>query len=275
MSSIFRLAAVAFVACLAVTAANSGTQQATRPLPSDVDLRPVFDKAGFTPRSQAPRGTCSVFAFTSAVEYALAKRAPIERLSPEYANWAGARANNSRGDGNFFIGLLRGFEKSGICLDRQYPYRKRFDPDMDPPAAAREYAKWSLRQGLKFHWIKPTGDQCGLTDEQFMAFKRLLADGWPVLGGFRLSKRDGWKDNILLYYPPEGMDFNSGHSMVVVGYKDDPTQPGGGLFIILNSGDANYGYTPYAYVKSYILDCLWVDFGKPIPGLPNVEVEHP
>lgn len=38
--------------------------------------------------------------------------------------------------------------------------------------------------------------------------------------------------------PPEGV--LDGHSLVLVGYRDGPAQPGSGVFLIRNSGKGNH-----------------------------------
>jgi len=56
--------------------------------------------------------------------------------------------------------------------------------------------------------------------------------------------------------PPE--DVFDGHSIILSGYKDDPNQPGGGVFIIRNSGgDSRDGFMSYEYVKAYMNDAVW------------------
>jgi C1A family cysteine protease len=60
--------------------------------------------------------------------------------------------------------------------------------------------------------------------------------------------------------PPE--DVFDGHSVLLVGYKDDATQPGG-VFIIHNSGGGSReGYLPYEYVRAYMNDAAWIGRGE-------------
>lgn len=55
----------------------------------EVDLRPLFDRWDLPPRAQGDRNTCSVFAVTGAIEFALAeKQGRGTRLSVEFLNWA-------------------------------------------------------------------------------------------------------------------------------------------------------------------------------------------
>ena len=53
-----------------------------------------------------------------------------------------------------------------------------------------------------------------------------------------------------------------GHSVLLVGYRDDRTQPGGGVFLIRNSGGPSRdGMLSYEYVKAYMNDAIWIDDG--------------
>ena len=50
-----------------------------------------------------------------------------------------------------------------------------------------------------------------------------------------------------------------GHSVLLVGFHDDPAQPGGGVFLIQNTskGPRN-GAMSYEYVFAYMNDAAWV-----------------
>jgi C1A family cysteine protease len=51
-----------------------------------------------------------------------------------------------------------------------------------------------------------------------------------------------------------------GHSVLLVGYRDDAAQPGGGLLLIRNSGEAGPdGALPYAYASQYMNDAAVID----------------
>lgn len=243
----------------------SETKKAVK-LPSSVDLRPKFEGAGMSIRCQWPRGTCSVFAITGALEYALSQKAPIGRLSPEFLNWAANSAKGEKDDGDFFCNLVDGFMKHGICLEAQMPYRTKFDENLEPSADALATAEWTKKHGAVFHWLKSTHFKPGLTKEQFKNLKRVIASGWPVAGGFCWTNKMAWKyDNMIDYKPKEDMILDEGgHSMLLVGYIDDEAQPGGGVFILRDSGGGRYGYMPYAHACDYLMDHGWLDFGEPL-----------
>ena len=106
-----------------------------------IDLRPVLQKWGLPPRAQGDRGTCSVFTITGAIEYALAEKGqPTPRLSVEFLNWGSNRTIKEFKDGGFFSDLWRGLETYGICPEEDMPYKKEFDPELQPSPAVLERA---------------------------------------------------------------------------------------------------------------------------------------
>ncbi len=50
-----------------------------------------------------------------------------------------------------------------------------------------------------------------------------------------------------------------GHSVLLVGYRDDPAQPGGGIFWIQNTSKGpRKGAMSYQYVRTYMNDAAWI-----------------
>jgi hypothetical protein len=232
-----------------------------------VDLRPVFEHWQLTGRQQGGRGTCSVFAITGAIEYALAgKSEPPMRLSVEFLNWASNEAIGRSDDGGFFSDLWRGYESFGICDEVAMPYGSQFDPAIRPTAEALANAQTIRAQQLELHWIKPWDPHRGLTDKQFDLVKQTLRQRWPVCGGFLWPKQPDWIDNVLQMAPRE--DVRDGHSVLLVGYQDDSRQPGGGVFLVRNSGAGpDLPAMSYEYVRTYMNDAVWISHpqGPPIP----------
>jgi hypothetical protein len=227
-------------------------------LPSSVDLRPFFDKWGLTPRSQGKRGTCSVFAVVGALEFAAArKQGQGERFSVEFLNWAANRVAGEDVDGGFFSDLWKAFASYGLCAETTLPYRAEFDPSLIPSAEALAEAKTRLSLGLRHHWIKEWNVKTGLTDEQFMAIKRALLQGCPVCAGCRWPKQPKWSDDVLQMCPADAV--YDGHSVLLVGYRDDADQPGGGVFLFRNTNNGGHdGSMPYTYARAYVNDALWI-----------------
>ncbi len=265
-SSHLQPAALVRLAVFAILAATQArwhalavADETTESIPAAVDLRPLFADAGLTVRTQGRRGTCSVFTLVGAMEYALARRDGAgTRLSVEFLNWASNEAIGEHADGGFFSDLWKGYEAFGVCDETEQPYADNFDPHFRPGEAALKQAARRRESGLRLHWIKPWNVTTGLSDAQLAQIKRVLARQWPVCGGFRWPKKERWTDDVLDMAPPEGV--RDGHSVLLVGYRDDPAQPGSGAFLIRNSGKGPpHGWMSYEYARTYMNDAAWID----------------
>ena len=234
----------------------------SHPSAGAVDLRPNFKKWGLPLRSQGGRGTCSVFTLTGAIEYALASERGTGTVSSvEFLNWASNQATTNSSDGGFFADLWKGFERYGICAETKLPYRAHYDPDLQPDPGALAQARAAIRMHLQLNWIKRWDVTTGLTEAQFQEIKQVLAGGWPVCAGMRWPRHESWRKNVLrMATPAEVFD---GHSVLLVGFKEDPVQPGGGVFLIRNTGGGvQDGALPYDYARAYINDAAWVFAAK-------------
>lgn len=265
------IALVAFWGCCLFLDMRASAQEPPKPpkLPADgaaaVDLRPAFREWGLPVRAQGGRGTCSVFTLTGALEYALASRQHAGTvLSVEFLNWAANQAAGRAKDGGFFSDLWRGFEAYGICSETNLAYQPDYDPRRQPGADALAQAREVAKAGLRLHWIKPWDVTTGVTDQQLREIQRTLAQGWPVCGGFRWPKQALWRHGVLQMTPPS--EVFDGHSVLLVGFQADVTQPGGGTFLIRNSAGAMDDQAlPYAYVQVYLNDAAWIE-PKPDAG---------
>jgi hypothetical protein len=244
---------------LAFTSAAAPVAETTS-LPTSVDLRPQFEQWGLARSVQGDRPTCSVFTVAGALEFAIAKRQGHgTRLSVEFLNWAANKTCGEVEDGGFFSDLWKGFAAYGICSTEDFPYEARFSPSKVPPPEASADAKTRLNLGLRLHWIKEWNVNTGLTEEHFTAIKRTLSNGWPVCGGFRWPKQEKWVGEVLQTCGPEAV--RDGHSVLLAGFRDDASQPGGGVFIFRNTSNAGRdGFMPYAYARDYMNDAVWIDY---------------
>ncbi|MFO1497281.1 MAG: C1 family peptidase [Verrucomicrobiota bacterium] len=238
--------------------ANSPKPQ--RPAPVEVDLRPKFEQWDLARWRQGGRPTCSAFTVAGALEFAAARKLGNgTRFSVEFLNWASNETTGDKDDGGFFSDLWKGFQAHGICGEPAMPYRPQFQPDQAPTPDALVEAHARLNLGLQLHWIKEWDVTTGLTDAHLVAIKQTLQSGWPICGGFRWPKKDEWKDGVLQPCGPD--DVRDGHSVLLIGYRQDGAQPGGGVFLFRNtSGDGRDGAMPYAYAQAYMNDAAWIGF---------------
>lgn len=219
----------------------------TRPAesrPSIVDLRPELQRLGVPPRAQGPRPTCSVFTVAGALDVAMSrmKGAPTI-VSVEFLNWAKNRAIGADHDGGFFHHILAGFEASGVCEEKKMPYGAAFDAKTTPPADAIEQAsalRIAARGRLTVHWLRHWATTPGISDAEFDQIQDVLRRGWPVATG-------------------------SHHSRLLVGYRLDPQQPGGGAFFTQDSAVGGYAEVSFTFVRSKIFDAFWIDLADAAP----------
>ncbi len=258
------LAGAALLSATAFAASPEVPDSQSKATAESVDLRPLLDKWQVQLRPQGARGTCSVFTVAAAIEYALAKSGrPGKCLSVEFLNWASNQVSGEPDDGSFFSDLWSGFEKFGACDEKDMPYGDQFDPKRQPPAEVVASAKRIADADLHLHWIKPWDPNKGLNEEEFAAVKATLRAGWPVCGGFLWPKETKWSDSILGWAPREGV--RDGHSVLLYGYRDDPAQPGGGVFLFRNSSKGpHYGAMTYEYVRAYMNDAVWVEWKEAV-----------
>ena len=226
---------------------------------SSADLRPVFEKWRLSVRNQGVRPTCSVFTVTGALEFAASRKLERpERLSVEYLNWASNDVVGQARDGGFFSDLWRGFAAHGICPEEAMPYAEKFRRSIAPDAATIKTAEEAASLGLRLHWIKEWNVKTGLTPEQAGAIKQTIAKGWPVCGGFRWPNQEKWKENVLQMC--DSTEVYDGHSVLLIGYKDDADLPGGGAYLIRNTSGGSEVWMPYAYAANFMNDAAWIDF---------------
>lgn len=230
-------------------------------LPAETDLRPLMEEWHLGPRSQGKRPTCSVFTFTGGLEFALGKaRKKGARLSVDYVNWAANQERKQPRDGGFFSDMWKGFARHGVCAEDEMPYGRKFEVERKPDEKATASARETTALGLSDHWLKKWNPETGLSDGEFASIKQTLNSGWPVCGGFRWPKRAAWKDGVLQHCGPD--EVFDGHSVLLVGYRDDPAQPGGGVFLIRDSGSGEDSAMPYSYARSFMNDALWIGWGQ-------------
>ena len=263
-------AAILAAACTTFTietAAQNPSVSSSENVPRSVDLRPTFEQFNLARSRQGDRPTCSAFTVAGAIEYAAARRqGHSPKLSVEFLNWAANKSCGDTNDGGFFSDLWRGFTNHGICATSDLPYQPALDPTQSPPPEAFADAKTRLGLGLRLQWIKEWDVNTGLTDAHVGAIKRTLNDGWPVCGGFRWPKSENWVNDVLQMCPSNAV--RDGHSILLVGYRDDAAQPGGGVFIFRNTAGAGRdALMPYEYARAYMNDAAWIDFeSRPEPA---------
>lgn len=232
------------------------------------DLRPAFEKYGIPVYNQENRGTCSVFAVTGLLEFEFARATgKFVPLSVEYLNWASNKITGEAIDGSYFSDAVAAIKKYGMCSNELFPYYTRnYSKNVEPSATALREAR--KRRNVTFLCIKDWNPKTGMSDQQIEEVKSQIMKEHPVAVGFRWPKKDEKyrrTENGIMTVPPEEGVFD-GHSVIIVGFKDDLNVSGGGYFIFKNShgedyGEKGYGKMPYEYLEKYVNDgvTLYVD----------------
>lgn len=225
------------------------------------DLRPLFEKYGIGVYNQGKRGTCSVFAVTGVLEFEFARsEGKTTPLSVEYLNWASNQITGKNEDGSYFSDAVKALNKYGICANDLFPYYiQNYSSKVGPSAAAISDA--GTRRNVSAVWIKDWDATTGMSGGHIAEVKKQIMKDHPVAIGFRWPKNEEKYRkmvNGIMIVPPEEGVFD-GHSIIMVGYKDDPSVPGGGYFIFKNSygkdfGEDGYGKMPYEYLSRYAND---------------------
>lgn len=229
----------------------------------------MFDQYGMSIRNQEKRNTCSVFAIIGLLEFEYAHQLGQKvNLSVEYLNWASNKVTGKIEDGSFFSDALKAIGEYGICEDSLFPYSENIDTEkLEPSAAALKDGK--NRMKAETVWIKEWNPDTGMTEDQIQQVKTQIRADHPVAIGFQWPKREEQYQKLvngMMAIPPREGVFD-GHSVIIVGYKDDISAPGGGYFIFRNShgisfGEEGYGKMPYKYASKYANDGVTVRVGK-------------
>ena len=265
-----RVFAVLMLGTVSVVAADE------KALPARVDLAVEFDKLALPPRAQGSRDVCSLFAITGMANFEIARSQPEShtQLSEEFLIWAARKATGKTGEQAMFYEALCGLNRLGICADRLMPFADTAETHPKPSDQAVAEAH-HLSERWNPVWIKRWDLKNPLTDLQLHEIKRVLAEHHPVACGLRWPKRD--KGHRLLTVPPAN-EVEDGHSILLTGYVDDATHPGGGTFLFRNSwgpdwGNHGYGEMSVGYVRAYANDALWMQFGPEGSEVPTVRYE--
>lgn len=206
------------------------------------------------PVSQGPRNTC--VAFTIAAMVQTLSNDPTD-LSEQFIYWISKDRDRIPGDvGTNPLVALRAVAELGVCREETWPYRPEpvdhTNPGHERPneVAFRE-AKQRRITGVE-----------QLPARDVNQIKAALAAGKPVLIGLMIGEH--WTSSgqirrigrVRRALP--GEQRLGGHAMCALGYRDDPSAPGGGYFIVRNSwgsdwanenpDGAGYCYVPYQLI---------------------------
>lgn len=227
------------------------------------------------PAHQGARNTCVAFALAALFQ---ARSGDPTDLSEQFLYWACKERDGIPGD----VGTdpevgVRVLNELGICTEATWPYRPTPDPlrpgHERPPDVAFDEAR--LRRVTRFRKLPAKG---------VLQIKEALAQGCPVLIGLPIWEhwQGSWQGWGLgrLRPPLPGEVRRGGHAMAALGYRDDPSAPGGGYLIVRNSwgvawasanpDGAGYCHVPYRLVAEDGLAAIAIEQVEcrpaPLPG---------
>jgi hypothetical protein len=203
---------------------------------------------------------------TTLVEFEIehGNNALAEPLSEEFTCWAARKASGKSRQQAMFFELTAGVEKLGACTSVLMPYTQSWNPNEQPSAEALKQSM-VYRDRWRPHWIRRWAYEPRVSEQEMEQMKRAIADEHPLAIGMRWPNSNSPKD---LLKPPAAKEVFDGHCVTLVGYEDNASKPGGGVFILRDSDGpqwGNGGYTPvsYAYVRQYANDIFWMQYCPP------------
>ncbi len=231
-------------------------------LPGRADL----SKRLFPVRNQGGRGTCVAFASTALREFLIECEAG---LSEQFLYWACKELDGMPEEsGTYVRTAMAALNGMGICRTETWRYNPNEIPGNEgqgPPPSGSE--KEALNYIMPY--TRSVAPNC------VEHYKQILteADGIPampvvvgvlVFNSWLISPAANQTGKITMPLPGE-MPVG-GHAMLVVGYNDDATVPGGGYFIVRNSwGEgwavdspetSGHAMMPYAYIEKYCMEAF-------------------
>jgi len=166
---------------------------------------------------------------------------------------------------------------SGACYENLYPYPSTGSHSSaqytTPPAAAAISNAVNFKIGVQ----SGTTGSSGTTTHGYFVInstdpvadaKTAIAYNKPVMMGFNVYDNSGYqyfeglntRTGKYTYNPlnadgtlVSGLKLLGGHAVPIIGYIDDASQPGGGVFIVQNSWGTGWGYKGYFYMPYSVL----------------------
>jgi hypothetical protein len=216
-------------------------------------------------KSQGSRGTCSAFSGVGLREFFC--QDPPTSLSEQFLYWAAKQKDGLENEsGTYLHSIIDAMQYYGVCPQENWQYNPNqgeTEHQGPPPRTALEAAKqFKIIKGIAIprNNVDAMRSVLAGTDE---LSGRVIAFGIPVFKSWQNNPITFRTGKIPMPIPGEENDYEGGHALLLVGYQDDISWPGGGYFIFRNSWDhwgegneygAGYGTVPYAFISEYCWD---------------------
>lgn len=204
-------------------------------------------------RQQGSRGTCVAHAQTAAHEYwRIASGVPVD-LSEQFLYEQTKRIDGQPNScGTWQVKAAQVLAQIGECREAVWPYNP------NPPCNGNGTQPGNAMADAANYKIQPIV----LQPKDVNAIKTALAGGSCV--GFSIAVYNSWYQSAYTRQTGRinlrvGSEASAGgHAMCLIGYQDDASQPGGGIFILRNHWGTGWGVQcpygagngtiPYAYL---------------------------
>lgn len=233
----------AYLATGRVTAGRASSELPGPRLPTSVRL---MDRLGPV-KAQGKRGTCVAFALVGLREFLL--DGPIQ-LSEQHMYWGCKQRDGFEDEAGSTIhdGLsaLRAF---GVCPESDWPYSDVVIAQNESHGPLPEQAAKAAKDFQMRHTT-------AVSRSNVIDIKQVLAgddthEGMPV--AISVLVFNSWlhshatQQTGKITMPLPGEEPQGGHAMLVVGYQEDTSAPGGGYLILRNSWSSDWaGHSPEA-----------------------------
>jgi hypothetical protein len=190
--------------------------------------------------------------------------------------------SNNSGSGTALTLSINGTKYSfaGDCYENLYPYPSNGSSTSTQYKTAPSAAAISNATNFTVSAQAGTTGSSGTTSHGYYVInsgdevtdaKTAIANNKPVMMGFNVYDNaryqyfeglgvPGYAPNNYTYNPltsngqlAKGLRLLGGHAVPIIGYIDDASQPGGGVFICQNSWNTNWGYKGYFYMPYSVL----------------------
>ncbi len=233
--------------------------------PSEVNLIPQMTSI----RNQGNRGTCVAFAAVAVREFLTGSKTD---LSEQYLYWwCDGHDSVPEEPGTTVEMGFNGLFQNGVCLEKTWRYNPNpigGNEGQGPPptVAAEEASKYKILKIVDL-------DENSIQELKVCLQGTTEVPGKPIT--FSVPVYNSWLKSMAvtlsgqITMPLPGEEIVGGHAMVLVGYQDDASVPGGGFFIIRNSWGnswaekseygSGYGTIPYRYITDYCWEAFTGD----------------
>jgi hypothetical protein len=219
-----------------------GTPAGYTKLKPQIDFR-LGKPSSFTrAKDQGRRPVNSIYAVVTALEYAFGKDAPPVSLSEEFVLWAVLQTypGLELSKGALFSEILKSIEIHGVCREELLTNKiARPVTEIDPPS------NQAINDALQRRNVQAIPIQ-GQGAQGVAQILYHLNQGRPIVVALRWPHYKTLEKNPTLRKQTPLKD--SLHTVTIIGYRPDPSDPGSVLLLFRNSFGPQWGLGGHGYV---------------------------